>query len=177
MEVETEIKLEVPASAHKNSGSDPNKEASEQPMDSTPNKRSTKSFQNLEAEALIQKPAVEKSDNYTPKPTTTSFFTLLLIVSWYSSNIGVLLLNKYLLSNYGFKYPVFLTMCHMIACSILSYICIIWFKVMPYQVGRSSFSPFFWLKSPNPISLYFSQSDLALSFLKLRHLAPFSAFL
>ncbi|KAG8066440.1 hypothetical protein GUJ93_ZPchr0004g38608 [Zizania palustris] len=31
------------------------------------------------------------------------FFTVGLVTSWYSSNISVLLLNKYLLSNYGFK--------------------------------------------------------------------------
>ena len=30
-----------------------------------------------------------------------------LVAAWYSSNIGVLLLNKYLLSNYGFKYLIF----------------------------------------------------------------------
>ncbi|CAB4320127.1 unnamed protein product [Prunus armeniaca] len=51
-------------------------------------------------------------------------FTIGLIAAWYSSNIWVLLLNKYLLSNYGFKYPIFLTMCHMTACSLLSYIAI-----------------------------------------------------
>lgn len=43
------------------------------------------------------------------------------IVVWYVCNIGVLLLNKYLLSSYGFKYPVFLTFCHMMACSAASY--------------------------------------------------------
>lgn len=41
--------------------------------------------------------------------------------SRYGSNIGVLLLNKYLLSIYGFKFPVFLTLCHMVACSVTSY--------------------------------------------------------
>eukprot|EP00239_Pterosperma_sp_CCMP1384_P005832 CAMPEP_0197851652 /NCGR_PEP_ID=MMETSP1438-20131217/18539_1 /TAXON_ID=1461541 /ORGANISM="Pterosperma sp., Strain CCMP1384" /LENGTH=401 /DNA_ID=CAMNT_0043465337 /DNA_START=306 /DNA_END=1511 /DNA_ORIENTATION=- len=47
--------------------------------------------------------------------------TVTLILLWYASNIGVLLLNKYLLSIYGFKYPLFLTLCHMLACSLLSY--------------------------------------------------------
>lgn len=65
------------------------------------------------------------------------FFTVGLIAAWYSSNIGVLLLNKYLLSNYGFKYPIFLTMCHMTACSLLSYIAIAWFKFVPLQTLRS----------------------------------------
>ncbi|RYQ99837.1 hypothetical protein Ahy_B07g087852 isoform A [Arachis hypogaea] len=67
----------------------------------------------------------------------TRLFTIGLISSWYSSNIGVLLLNKYLLSNYGFKYPIFLTMCHMTACSLLSYVAIAWLKMVPLQTLRS----------------------------------------
>lgn len=65
------------------------------------------------------------------------FFTAGLIGSWYFSNIGVLLLNKYLLSNYGFKFPIFLTMCHMSACALLSYIAIAWMKMVPLQMIRS----------------------------------------
>ncbi|KAK9755693.1 hypothetical protein RND81_01G043500 [Saponaria officinalis] len=65
--------------------------------------------------------------------STGKLFTIGLISFWYSSNIGVLLLNKYLLSNYGFKYPIFLTMCHMTACSLLSYIAIAWLKIVPMQ--------------------------------------------
>ncbi|CAA0836734.1 Probable sugar phosphate/phosphate translocator [Striga hermonthica] len=64
-------------------------------------------------------------------------FTIGLVTAWYSSNIGVLLLNKYLLSNYGFKYPIFLTMCHMTACSLLSYVAIAWMKMVPMQTIRS----------------------------------------
>ncbi|KAI4383981.1 hypothetical protein MLD38_009758 [Melastoma candidum] len=64
-------------------------------------------------------------------------FTVGLIASWYCSNIGVLLLNKYLLSNYGFKYPIFLTMCHMTACSLFSYVAIAWMKMVPMQTLRS----------------------------------------
>ncbi|GFP81626.1 probable sugar phosphate/phosphate translocator at5g05820 [Phtheirospermum japonicum] len=59
------------------------------------------------------------------------------MVLWYSSKIGVLLLNKYLLRNYGFKYPVFLTMCHMTAYSLLSYIAIAWMKMVLMQTIRS----------------------------------------
>ncbi|KAK8956487.1 putative sugar phosphate/phosphate translocator [Platanthera guangdongensis] len=74
----------------------------------------------------------------SPFPAVTGrLFTLGLVVSWYASNIGVLLLNKYLLSNYGFKYPIFLTMCHMTACSLFSYVAIAWMKVVPMQVVRS----------------------------------------
>ncbi|KAK8651386.1 hypothetical protein V6N13_140989 [Hibiscus sabdariffa] len=69
--------------------------------------------------------------------TNSKVFAFGLIASWYSSNIGVLLLNKFLLSNYGFKYPIFLTMCHMTACSLLSYIAIAWMKMVPMQTIRS----------------------------------------
>jgi drug/metabolite transporter (DMT)-like permease len=65
------------------------------------------------------------------------FFTVGLVTAWYSSNIGVLLLNKYLLSNYGFKYPIFLTMCHMSACALFSYAAIAWLRIVPMQLVRS----------------------------------------
>ncbi|TKY47110.1 sugar phosphate/phosphate translocator [Spatholobus suberectus] len=64
-------------------------------------------------------------------------FTVGLISFWYASNIGVLLLNKYLLSNHGFRFPIFLTLCHMMACSILSYVAIAWLKMVPMQTVRS----------------------------------------
>ncbi|CAH2080500.1 unnamed protein product [Thlaspi arvense] len=65
------------------------------------------------------------------------WLTLGLVSAWYAANIGVLLLNKYLLSNYGFKYPIFLTMCHMTACTLLSYVAIVWMKLVPLQTVRS----------------------------------------
>ncbi|KAJ1261373.1 hypothetical protein BS78_09G024800 [Paspalum vaginatum] len=56
-----------------------------------------------------------------PAPAGASrLFTAGLVAAWYASNIGVLLLNKYLLSVYGFRFPVFLTGCHMTACALLS---------------------------------------------------------
>ncbi|KAF2289369.1 hypothetical protein GH714_035435 [Hevea brasiliensis] len=66
-----------------------------------------------------------------------ALFITSLIVLWYSSNIGVLLLNKFLLSNYGFRFPIFLTMCHMSACAILSYLSIVFFKMVPLQPVKS----------------------------------------
>lgn len=66
-----------------------------------------------------------------------ALFISSLIILWYSSNIGVLLLNKFLLSNYGFKFPIFLTMCHMIACAVLSYLSIVFLKVVPFQRIKS----------------------------------------
>lgn len=38
------------------------------------------------------------------------FKSIVAIVVWYSSNIGLLLLNKYMLSGFGFRRPVFLTL-------------------------------------------------------------------
>ncbi|XP_022155946.1 UDP-URONIC ACID TRANSPORTER 1 [Momordica charantia] len=66
-----------------------------------------------------------------------TLFVVSLVIFWYSSNIGVLLLNKFLLSNYGFRFPIFLTMCHMSACAILSYFSIVLFKVVPLQMLKS----------------------------------------
>ena len=63
--------------------------------------------------------------------------TIIVVISWYSSNIGVLLLNKYLLSNYGYHYPVFLTLCHMTSCSFFSYIAIAVMEVVPMQTVQS----------------------------------------
>ncbi|XP_008238724.1 PREDICTED: probable sugar phosphate/phosphate translocator At1g12500 [Prunus mume] len=59
--------------------------------------------------------------------------TAAIIASWYLSNIGVLLLNKYLLSFYGFRYPIFLTMLHMISCAAYSYIAIHLLELVPRQ--------------------------------------------
>ncbi|KAK6935287.1 Sugar phosphate transporter domain [Dillenia turbinata] len=62
-----------------------------------------------------------------------NILTALIIASWYFSNIGVLLLNKYLLSFYGYKYPIFLTMLHMIACTGYSFLAINWLEIVPLQ--------------------------------------------
>ncbi|PKA58016.1 putative sugar phosphate/phosphate translocator [Apostasia shenzhenica] len=60
---------------------------------------------------------------------TTAFF----IGAWYFSNIGVLLLNKYLLSIYGYRYPIFLTMIHMVSCSLYSAAAVRWLRLVPLQ--------------------------------------------
>ncbi|KAD4384721.1 hypothetical protein R6Q59_011131 [Mikania micrantha] len=62
-----------------------------------------------------------------------AILTALIIASWYFSNIGVLLLNKYLLSFYGYKFPIFLTMLHMISCTFYSLIAIRWFQIVQFQ--------------------------------------------
>ncbi|KAJ7976746.1 Nucleotide-sugar transporter family protein [Quillaja saponaria] len=66
-----------------------------------------------------------------------AIFICSLIITWYTSNIGVLLLNKYLLSNYDFRFPIFLTMCHMSACAVLSYVSIVVLKIVPLQMIKS----------------------------------------
>ncbi|XXG66063.1 hypothetical protein AAC387_Pa05g3614 [Persea americana] len=63
------------------------------------------------------------------KDSNSRVFKIWIIASWYFSNISVLFLNKYLLTNSGFKRPIFLTMCHMMtACSLLSHVAIMWMK-------------------------------------------------
>ncbi|KAJ0244230.1 sugar phosphate/phosphate translocator [Hirschfeldia incana] len=81
-----------------------------------------------------QKPEMPSSSS-SPKKQTLFISSLILL--WYTSNIGVLLLNKFLLSNYGFKFPIFLTMCHMSACAILSYVSIVFLKLVPLQHLKS----------------------------------------
>ncbi|KAA3466596.1 putative sugar phosphate/phosphate translocator [Gossypium australe] len=77
------------------------------------------------------------SSTQQPSSKKQTLFIASLIILWYSSNIGVLLLNKYLLSNYGFKFPIFLTMCHMSACAFFSYISIVFIKFVPLQPIKS----------------------------------------
>ncbi|KAM1798543.1 hypothetical protein ACFX11_030393 [Malus domestica] len=55
--------------------------------------------------------------------------TVGMVATWYGSNIGILLLNKYLLTNCGFRFSIFLTLCHMTVCSVLSYVAIAVMKV------------------------------------------------
>ncbi|KAF8725723.1 hypothetical protein HU200_020272 [Digitaria exilis] len=64
--------------------------------------------------------AADAADAASASPAASRLFTAGLVAAWYASNIGVLLLNKYLLSVYGFRFPVFLTACHMSACALLS---------------------------------------------------------
>ena len=45
--------------------------------------------------------------------------TMAAILSWYASNVALLIANKYLLSTTGFRQPVFLTLCHMVACLMI----------------------------------------------------------
>ncbi|KAL8158919.1 hypothetical protein V2J09_000456 [Rumex salicifolius] len=59
--------------------------------------------------------------------------TAAVVAAWYTSNIGVLLLNKYLLSIYGFRYPIFLTMLHMLSCAAYSSVTVHWLSLVPHQ--------------------------------------------
>ncbi|CAK9311028.1 unnamed protein product [Citrullus colocynthis] len=75
-------------------------------------------------------------DFQTPAPPAVrspTISTALIVLSWYLSNIGVLLLNKYLLSFYGFRFPIFLTMLHMLSCTFYSYLSILFLKIVPTQ--------------------------------------------
>ncbi|KAK1306044.1 putative sugar phosphate/phosphate translocator [Acorus calamus] len=70
------------------------------------------------------------SSSSLPSPALT---TALIIGSWYLSNIGVLLLNKYLLTIYGYRYPIFLTTLHMLFCSAYSSAAIRFLGLVPLQ--------------------------------------------
>ncbi|XP_014489697.1 UDP-URONIC ACID TRANSPORTER 1 [Vigna radiata var. radiata] len=102
--------------------------------------RSKASFEN-EGKATVKESGGGGSGGKNGKTMSSNskenLFICFLVTLWYSSNIGVILLNKYLLSNYGFKFPIFLTMCHMSACAVFSYISIVFFKVVPQQMIKS----------------------------------------
>ena len=70
----------------------------------------------LETVPLLQQAELQTR----PAAHKARLVTAVVVFAWFCSNIGLLLMNKYLLSNYGFKQPVFLTLCHMLACVILS---------------------------------------------------------
>eukprot|EP00249_Psilotum_nudum_P006740 c20017_g1_i2 orf=935-1978(+) len=66
-------------------------------------------------------------------PVPAHLKTAMIIGAWYFSNVGVLLLNKYLLSIFGYKYPIFLTLLHMCACAVYSFAAIGWLGIVPMQ--------------------------------------------
>lgn len=71
----------------------------------------------LQAESQPLLPVSAQPVQIAYRPSAVTGF---IVFAWFTSNIGLLLMNKYLLSNYGFKQPVFLTVCHMFACVVLS---------------------------------------------------------
>ncbi|GAB4834279.1 hypothetical protein Ancab_032546 [Ancistrocladus abbreviatus] len=91
---------------------------------------------------LLDIPATPPSDARNPYSATAAIspnvVTSLIVASWYASNIGVLLLNKYLLSIYGFRYPIFLTMLHMLSCSAYSSAAIHFLNLVPLQHIQSN---------------------------------------
>lgn len=69
----------------------------------------------LERASLLQQNELQAGPAHKSR-----LLTAFVVIAWFVSNIALLLMNKYLLSNYGFKQPVFLTLCHMLACVVLS---------------------------------------------------------
>ena len=55
-----------------------------------------------------------------------SVLTLLVVAAWYAANTGILLMNRALLSNFGFRRPLLLTLLHMSACALLGRACEPW---------------------------------------------------
>lgn len=92
---------------------------------------------------------VRNSGNAIGSFLSPNVLTALIIASWYLSNIGVLLLNKYLLSFYGYRYPIFLTMLHMLSCAGYSYAAINWLELVPLQhiLSRRQFLKIFALSA------------------------------
>ncbi|KAJ3672485.1 hypothetical protein LUZ60_007206 [Juncus effusus] len=91
------------------------------------------------AESIIDIPSTPPAKHlpFLQSTATTSYSsstaTTASILSWYCSNIGVLILNKYLLSIYGYRFPIFLTATHMLSCSIYSFIAVRWLRLVQSQ--------------------------------------------
>lgn len=68
-------------------------------------------------------------------PRRRAVLACAVVGSWYASNISVLLLNKWLLST-SFHNPVFLTLCHMLACFTLGVVASL-LKLTPLRPLRS----------------------------------------
>jgi drug/metabolite transporter (DMT)-like permease len=77
-----------------------------------------------------QQPLLQSAATSTSSSAAT---TAGFILSWYFSNIGVLLLNKYLLSIYGYRFPIFLTAIHMLSCSLYSFAAVRWLRLVQPQ--------------------------------------------
>ncbi|KAL4435609.1 hypothetical protein ABPG77_002572 [Micractinium sp. CCAP 211/92] len=65
----------------------------------------------------------------------SSWLPAAIICGWYFSNIGVILSNKVLLSEFDFRGPIFLTLCHMLCCSLLSYCAAVTRLVVPQKLA------------------------------------------
>ncbi|KAH6768958.1 Nucleotide-sugar transporter family protein [Perilla frutescens var. frutescens] len=78
-------------------------------------------------------PTAEIRQQHYAALISPGILTAAIIAAWYFSNIGVLLLNKYLLSFHGYRYPIFLTMLHMLSCAAYSLFAIKWLEIVPFQ--------------------------------------------
>lgn len=94
-------------------------------------------FEPPTTDQLLDIPATPTAEirqhHYSLVSLSPSILTAAIIAAWYFSNIGVLLLNKYLLSFHGFRYPIFLTMLHMLSCAAYSLVAIKWLEIVPFQ--------------------------------------------
>ncbi|XP_021754028.1 probable sugar phosphate/phosphate translocator At1g12500 [Chenopodium quinoa] len=115
----------------------------EPPTKWTPRRNSNPKLDTSPDQILLEMPQTPPSDarnnihHIAAVSATTSITTLTIVLAWYSSNIGVLLLNKYLLTIYGYRYPIFLTTIHMIACTFYSSFAIHSLRLVPAQYIQS----------------------------------------
>jgi drug/metabolite transporter (DMT)-like permease len=65
-----------------------------------------------------------------------SIITVLVVASWYASNTGILIMNKALLTNFGFRRPLLLTLLHMTACAVLGNLCKPWEESAKKSKGK-----------------------------------------
>mmetsp|Transcript_34154 Transcript_34154/g.57390 ORF Transcript_34154/g.57390 Transcript_34154/m.57390 type:complete len:334 (-) Transcript_34154:142-1143(-) len=118
-----------------------------------------------------------------PELLQQAAITYSYVFLWIGLSAGVILFNKYLLSDYGFPYPVALTMIHMGFCSIVAALVVRVFKWIPsnnmeVEVYMRSVVPIGFLYAVvlwlgNTAYLYLSVSFIQM----LKALSPVSVFL
>ena len=92
----------------------------------TPSHRRSESMSKYFKHTFLEKHGMQNTES------GKKLVTIVVCVLWYTTNISVVLLNKALLTTFGFKKPVVLTLAHMTACSVMGYM-YSWTKMFPRQ--------------------------------------------
>ena len=82
------------------------------------------SFRSRQTKTSLAPPS--PSSSFASFLSRDAVLTFLVVAAWYAANTGILLMNRALLSNFGFRRPLLLTLLHMTACAVLGRVCEPW---------------------------------------------------
>ena len=101
---------------------------------------SSSSFSSRRRQAKTWANPPTPSSSPLPFLSRDSVLTFLVVAAWYAANTGILLMNRALLSNFGFRRPLLLTLLHMGACALLGKVCEPWEESLERRSGAVSSS-------------------------------------